>query len=238
MKDNSRFYIPVLSFLVLASVVLLARYVSGLPDDIQAYVCKAEDCTAQEWLSATAGWIGFAAAAVGAYIVFGQLEEQKKQTAFMLGDAPPSIELFRTATKTRVAQFDVTNWNRRRISIAGVKIFCAGYDIPQPSHVTFKHPEIERKRVVKFTIDEKHRIQYTTLLGGWLDRGSPPPFIRYNLHFDNETVIDYSKVIGDEQANSICVVALAIKVEGKRTKIEFEARVRDLLHYSDNPRLD
>ena len=237
MKDNSRFYIPVLSFLVLACVVLLTRYVSGLPDGIQAYVCKAEDCTVQEWLSATAGWVGFAAAAVGAYIVFGQLEEQKKQTAFMLGDALPSIELYRTATKTRVARFDVTNWNRRRISIVGLKVSCAGYEIAQPSHVTFKHPEIERKRVVKFTIDEKHRLQYATFLGGWLNRGSPPPFIRYDLHFD-QNLIDYSDAIGDEQSNSICVVALAIKIEGKKAKIEFEARVKDLLPYSDNPQLD
>ncbi|MGV1900103.1 hypothetical protein ACQZ6V_07420 [Agrobacterium sp. 22-3674b3] len=194
MKDNSRFYIPVLTFLVLASVVLLARYVSGLPDDIQSYVCKADDCTIQEWLSATAGWVGFVAAAIGAYFVFGQLAEQRRQTAFMLGDASPTIELNVAAHEGRRAQFEIVNWNRRRITIKAILFSAEDVELPSPKHIQMSFSEEEGEAINPY--EQPQKLKYSALVGGWHDRQRSPHYARFRVCFEDE-VEDYTDLLDE-----------------------------------------
>lgn len=87
MNDRG-FYIPVLSGLTLTAFVLLIRF---FPDVTSWKLCEPARCTVQDWLSATAGWVGFVAAAVGAFFVFSQLAEQRKQTAYLMGDRTPNM---------------------------------------------------------------------------------------------------------------------------------------------------
>lgn len=100
MPMNDRgFYIPVLSALTLAAFVLLIRF---FPDVTNWELCEASRCTVQDWLAATAGWVGFLAAAVGAYFVYHQLAEQRRQLHSRSEMAIPSFRSTSTLSTTHV----------------------------------------------------------------------------------------------------------------------------------------
>lgn len=200
MKDNSRFYIPVLSFLVLANVVLLAVFINGPSDRFQEYICEAERCTLQDWLSATAGWVGFIAAAVAAYLVFGQLEEQRKQTAFMLGDADPTLEERRNSHFQRRAMFEIANWNRRRISIVKFSITSDHPNFPKPKFIKLSHPE-SKGELDLLAFDDQGKNTVVLALGGWIDRQAPPPRIRFCFGFETDPECDYPETLTDDIDN-------------------------------------
>jgi hypothetical protein len=121
MRKQDPFVIATLTFITLATVILLARLWSELPVSAQT-LCNDEDCTVQQWLAATAGWVGFAAAAIGAWLVFGQLREQKRQTAFLIGDGDPSVDLAAVATDHFSGAIRVVNWNRRTVVLRSITI--------------------------------------------------------------------------------------------------------------------
>lgn len=81
-----------------------------------------EDHCFREWLSATSGWVGFVAAAIGAFFVFHQLREQQRQTAFLLGDSPPTFDVVQKEDDLAKAEIIVTNWNRRMLAVRAIEV--------------------------------------------------------------------------------------------------------------------
>jgi len=137
--------------------------------------------------------LGGVAATIGAYLVFGQLREQRRQTAFALGDSPPEVELVVAAQLGRRAQFEVVNWNRSRITIENITVSHLGEDdLPLPKAIVFQHSEAEGQTYVGLTTAYSMS-QYVTV-GGWRDRQKAPHFARFAIIFD-VTQEDYSQLI-------------------------------------------
>jgi hypothetical protein len=174
------FYVPVLTFLTLASVVLLVR---NFPDLGDVTLCETARCTVQDWLAATSGWVGFGAASIGAYFVYHQLAEQRKQTAFAIGDGLPSFEIARRSRDDISAAFGLTNWNRRTLVIAALRI---------NSSAAFVHPIGIRSLAIKQP-EEVPATDYILLnpggvaaqarVSGWLDRQKSPWTVTFLLLF-------------------------------------------------------
>ncbi|MDQ1185960.1 hypothetical protein [Agrobacterium larrymoorei] len=227
MKDHNQFYIPVLSFLVLASVVLLAAFINGPSDSLQSYICESDRCTLQDWLSATAGWVGFVAAAIGAYLVFGQLAEQRKQTAFMLGDAPPTLELARTAMANRRGQFEFLNWNRQRAVIRTLTFSSSTIDFPKPREVQFHSDDVERLRNPVELHDDGY-LGIAVAITGWTNRQSAPNAARFELKFEDD-IEDFSSLITPANQWSAVVVTLGCEIHNVRSELQCTVALVDIL---------
>ncbi|MFS8120876.1 hypothetical protein QD336_00480 [Rhizobium sp. BR 250] len=192
MKKINRIYWPSVTVLVLTAVVLIARYWHTLNFSVvRPYLCEESRCTTQDWLSATSGLLGGAAAAVGAYLVFGQLREQRRQTAFALGESHPTLEISVTADLGRRAQFELVNWNRRRVTVENISISKIGEEVPLPWAYIFQHSEAQGQTVVRLTTTYKMS-QYVTV-GGWLDRQKAPHSLKFSVAFSpvNEDYTDH-----------------------------------------------
>ncbi|MDH0613434.1 MULTISPECIES: hypothetical protein [unclassified Agrobacterium] len=182
MKKIHRIYWPSVTVLVMLAIVLIARYWHTVDFSVlRAYLCEQNRCTAQDWLSATSGLLGGAAAAVGAYLVFGQLREQRRQTAFALGESHPTLEISVTADLGRRAQFELVNWNRRRVTVENISISKIGEEVPFPWAYIFQHSEAQGHTVVRLTTGYSMS-QYINV-GGWLDRQKAPNSLRFSIAF-------------------------------------------------------
>jgi hypothetical protein len=181
MDSNSRFYISILTFLTLVASIALAWLSANLPTGLKIYLCNPESCTLQDWLSASAGWVGFIAAAIGAYFIFHQLSEQRKQTAFILGDGLPSLDIKLAATSSRSGTFVVTNWNRRNVGLGAIR-FKFGESCPQPTQFYYNHPSASAQ--TKYSkIDDKGFIVDPPPLTGWINRQDAPDQITFHVEF-------------------------------------------------------
>lgn len=180
MNDRG-FYIPVLSALTLAAFVLLLRF---FPDVTSWKLCEPARCTVQDWLAATAGWIGFVAAAIGAGLVFGQLFEQKKQTAFLLGDGSPTLEIVRGSGKTTSGEFKIVNWNRRTLVIRRIEIECEHEfgTIHKFMRLTFDADGNKERSPIELT--KNGSLRPSQKLDGWLDRQSAPPSLKFGISLE------------------------------------------------------
>ncbi|PLK69873.1 hypothetical protein C0V73_15660 [Rhizobium sp. TH135] len=121
MKSDNPFLVATLSFLTFGMVMLLVFNWQHIPDEWQSYICKAEDCALQQWLSSLAGWFGGFLAAMGALVVYWQLREQRRQTEFLIGDGEPSMDMVSVATDGLSGCFRVVNWNRPLIVLSAVR---------------------------------------------------------------------------------------------------------------------
>ncbi|MDW9473454.1 hypothetical protein [Sinorhizobium meliloti] len=179
---GKEFFVPVLTFLTLTSVLLLAIFLPGISD---WKLCEADRCTLQDWLSATAGWAGFVAAAAAAYFVFHQLEEQRKQTAFLLGDGPATLEVNVFAIDTKRAVFRIINWNRRSFAVERVRITCSKASVPEPKVLRWYSPRHEKgAKRHDATIVSGGWLAMVPAAEGWLDRQMSPSVFEFSLIFD------------------------------------------------------
>jgi len=84
----------------------------------------------REWLMVIAAWLTFFGGGVAAIIVYktlrpmrDQLSEARRQTAFIVGDERPFIEIW-THKSREVYRFRIVNWNRRILLVAKVEWIC------------------------------------------------------------------------------------------------------------------
>lgn len=168
-KDRDNFYVPVLTFLTLVSVVVLVLVISRINSWT---LCDGSKCSIQEWLAATSGWVGFAAAAVGAYFVLGQLKEQRRQSEFLVGDTDPEFILLRNRKSNSVALRTV-NWNRSGIMIE--RVTCV-----EPRGAKISSVRDVEKELYPKAVKEDHP---TFLIKGWPSRSGNPPSRRLELTF-------------------------------------------------------
>jgi len=143
---------------------------------------QAEEHCFRDWLAALSGWVGFGAAAIGAYFVYHQLSEQRKQTAFILGDGEPTIEVYRSAKisksrrTSRSGIVRIVNWNRRSVYICAARV-----TIPQGvvelsqmygAAVTVPTQSPSSIRI----IEPDGKIRNRPIIPGWLNRQDTPPY--------------------------------------------------------------
>lgn len=155
----------------------------------------------RNWLAATSGWVGFFAAAVGAYFVFGQLAEQRRQTAFILGDGAATTEVYTYAMDGSRAVFRIINWNRRILTIRRVEITCGTVLVPRPLKISYtmspgnveplgpgeRGPiEVEFKPARFDAGKSTYVLQYAIAADGWLNRSASPNFLDISIHFKEE----------------------------------------------------
>ncbi|WP_163877767.1 hypothetical protein [Rhizobium laguerreae] len=174
MGRNGPFYVSVFTLLALTAVVGLVVEISRLPEGWQSSMCRNDGCTVQQWVSATSGWAGFVAAMIGAYFVFHQLAEQRKQTSFALGDGEPTFEILRRGRSERSAIFRITNWNRRTVVLRAAS-FRSQHSSPKPKRLV-RFPT-KKPRVIDgdiYQISENGNLSKMGKVPGWLDRQAGP----------------------------------------------------------------
>lgn len=229
MRDNSRFYVPVLSFLTLVATILVIRFWPDdwtIPPNIMRYICEQSRCTIQDWLSATAGWVGLAVAAVGAYFVYHQLKEQRKQTAFVLGDGEAVLQMHVFAMENQRSVLRLINWNRRDISIIRVRIFCKDVDIPKPVALRWYEPNFkDHKEIQSCELDASGNLDMIPAAEGWIDRQGKPGTLDFELVFDNG-VEDFVNLIGGLTTKSVAEIKVSASYEdGTESKVAFKLNV-------------
>lgn len=224
MEISKRVYLPIATVLLLAFVVFAARYYSSIDGkNIIAYICEDKRCTLQDWLAATSGLIACVAAAIGAYLVFGQLSEQRKQTAFALGDLPPSLELSVGAGENRRATFELVNWNRRRITIRNVSISGAGEGSPLPWAILFNSSESQGQILVRLTT--AYSMSRYVTVGGWLDRQKAPNVLKFSIVFDQFSE-DYTNLISSIRGTvPRAVIRVGYELDGKYLTVDQELNI-------------
>lgn len=138
----------------------------------------------RDWLAVIVSFATFVGGVVAAWIVYksvspinGQLAEMRKQTAFIIGDQRPSLEIW-TNNGGAVYRFRIVNWNRRPFLI--LKIRWNNSTFPAESVLQMDREEgrsglFERSSAIRSdgTLDAWFEIE------GWEDRSKPPEAKRF-----------------------------------------------------------
>jgi hypothetical protein len=187
MRNESPFVVAAMTFLTFSSVILLVIFWPIFPDDLQSYVCDSSDCTLQVWLPVIFTAVGTVAAVGGAFLVIRQLEEQRIQTAFMIGDGKPSIESVRPGGPISSGRFMIINWNRRTLVIAKAWL-TAEKTVPVLKGVRFIAGADESNKENFYDVPlDGGRIVLSPNIPGWINRNSPPHVLEFELLIESDT---------------------------------------------------
>lgn len=121
MLSDKNYCVSVVSILALIAFVFVMRF---LPDFLawQGWDWCGDDCDVRNWLEATSGWAGFVAAGIAVTLTGRQIRQQQKQTDYMLGDAPPTMDVTPDLDDPTEMVVRIVNWNRRSIFIRSIHI--------------------------------------------------------------------------------------------------------------------
>lgn len=164
------------------------------------------DLTHVHWLydyqTLIAGILAILAAAVSVTAVRDQIKEQRKQTTFLVGDAPPTVDIL--AEDFTQAYIQIVNWNRRAFLIDKI--------VPEEGITLFASlDEIEIDNV-KYTIPDGWDGDFKTAqrVPGRIDQNLAPKLARFKVRVfftDGEgadprrqliTVNVYGRLVGEE----------------------------------------
>ncbi|MCJ9721977.1 hypothetical protein MOV66_07715 [Agrobacterium sp. SHOUNA12C] len=160
---------------------------------------QPEEHCFREWLSALSGWFGGGAAVVGAYLVYHQLAENRRQTDYIKGDIPPEIYLDSQIIAKKgkdkeeidewVSELRITviNRNRRSLILRTVELL-----EPEDISLGVRATEIAGKENLKlFGLLLKSPNVHETLAGR--DDGQPAPRCAISCHlFEAGKLIKYN----------------------------------------------
>lgn len=151
---------------ILIGAILLSYFRPTPPAD---WFCQVGEACVREWFSATAGWAAAIAAAAALYPLREQLKTQVKQTAFIVGDAPPTAYASDAKTDGLAdIRVEVTNWNRRPLLIT--ELSCDPLH-----HVYLENCWLTEEFTVMHTCDLADRaFRPPIVIGPWIDRAKPP----------------------------------------------------------------
>jgi len=203
-----RFQKAVFAVLAVFLAILLYSVSPYAPDDVQTYLCESERCTVQDWLAALSGWAGFVAAIVGAYLVFAQLSEQRSQSAFVLGDGSPSLDVFCYSILRAPAVLRIVNWNRRLLHVRHIRVESDFLIIPAPTMITFFDPNFKAK-TTELPIAVEKDGWFTMAVGveGWLDRQTSPHLGDFSLMFERaDGGEDFTKILEGVSPNATMTI--------------------------------
>jgi hypothetical protein len=121
MLSDKNYCVTIVSILGLIAFVFVMRF---LPDFLasKGWDLCGTDCDFRSWLEATSGWAGFVAAGIAVALTSRQIRQQQKQTDFMLGDAPPTMDVTPDLDDPSEMVVRIVNWNRRSILIRSVDV--------------------------------------------------------------------------------------------------------------------
>jgi hypothetical protein len=89
---------------------------------VRDIACEPKETSCfREWASALSGWFGAVAAFATIIFIIRQIDEQKRQTDFVLGDALPTMDVTIDLDDERQKVVRIVNWNRRGILVRSVK---------------------------------------------------------------------------------------------------------------------
>lgn len=172
------------------------------------FFCAGENSCFREWVGTLSGLLAVIAAAIGAHFVYGQLEEQRKQTAFLLGDGPPTLELVQTAGRNSSGHFSLLNWNRRAFRVDRIEVQS---EVPTPKPVRVRFVQIVPKemreenepgeRPLVLIVDADGRIKPSPYrVPGYLNRSQAPMDIAIDFIFDRRDLREFDDD-GEDEAN-------------------------------------
>jgi hypothetical protein len=148
-------------------------------------VVGEEHCV-REWVSALSGWAAFVAAVVTLPILWHQVVEARRQTAFIVGDPEPDFLIYRNR-RAREIYLTVRNWNRRRVMVGDVTIR-NGNDVTVED-LSDKKDASRLSRRAQIRAGESGSF----LIQGWTDRNNEPPperSLKIHLSRNGEPVTD------------------------------------------------
>lgn len=174
MLSDKNYCVTICSVLALAAFVFVMRF---LPDFVAWNgweLCSSENCNLQAWLGALSGWVGASVAAAAAVPLILQLREQRLQTAFSVGDAPPTIDALEHLEDSRQLVVRIVNWNRRAIVVHAI-------DAPHSAVIVFPNEIFVdgKRRDDTFDLQTIGVRKFT--VRGWEDRGKPPHYAELRL---------------------------------------------------------
>lgn len=141
------------------------------------FICHGGDgncARAREWISALSGWAAAVAAFATIRILVSQLNAQRQQTDFQLGDAAPSIDAVQHINRNRKVQIRITNWNRRPMIIRSIEADVDGL-IFYVVRAGIENLENVQKNGNVITF------QPALLVPGWVDRSKAPHIEKIDL---------------------------------------------------------
>jgi len=87
-----------------------------------SWCISGNDHCVREWVAALSGWAAATAAGGTIFFLHRQLAEQTRQTNFLLGDAPPTMDVTFDLNDREVIVVRIVNWNRRSILLIPIEV--------------------------------------------------------------------------------------------------------------------
>lgn len=135
-----------------------------------SWCIAGEEHCVRDWVGALSGWAGAFAAGGALFGLYQQLKEQRRQTEFMIGDAPPTIDVAYDLDNAETIVVRIVNWNRRGLILNGVNVLGTG-----DSRIWISDMKLD-----DVTWDIRNR-GTVTHLNGWTDRQQAPHTVQYKL---------------------------------------------------------
>ena len=163
----------------------------------------------REWLSALSGWAAALAAGITIFVLFDQIKEQRKQTAYAVGEAEPDFIIERNRFYNRCV-VRIVNYSRHTIIVETITVL-------QPDELA----------VVGFVLDECpiNGTRINMRIPGNLKPGEEPPQRSLNVVFADSKdlpsgdftkhfslTIQYRRIAPNQTRHSTVVDALAYEV--------------------------
>lgn len=141
--------------------------------NVAEYAFKQKATWWQGWIGALSGWIAaagaFGAAALTLPHLKKQADEAKRQADFVLGDAPPTVDVLTHRDGAEKLVLVLRNWNRRTVVIRNIYTTQPGYSL----HI-WKHSRIGG---YNYTVGSLNKFP----IEGWTNRSNSPPSISIDL---------------------------------------------------------
>jgi|GEM_PF-3960164 len=181
---------------------LLAQLVPDLPGRWCSEGSTRATCL-RDWLGSYSGW----AAAVGALLaaaltlpaLLRQVDEAKRQTDFICGEAPPTMDVIIDFEDPEQLVVRIVNWNRRTVILNSISIADAGIDGIGLMEAKSDHQEVKS--------------HWPTYIRGWEDRSRAPHTAQFRIAASNG-----EKIVRDWPAGARAVAD--IKIVGARHEVE------------------
>lgn len=188
-----RYAIPGILIAAVLAMIITIVIAGAAPDAL----CREDVLLCvREWISAFSGWAAAFLALAAALIAIPPLREQvaeaRKQSAFQLGDAEPTIDLYPSMDPLDGGLFEirVTNWNRRALDISEITVDIKGGAFRADVLEMMVDGRLSRRG--RSITPEAHRVlRFTTtvFVPGWENRSASPSVFTADINVDFDEAI-------------------------------------------------
>jgi hypothetical protein len=159
------FYGSVVFFSIIFGLIWLEHY--QVTDSWCGGVEETAVCV-REWVGALSGWVAAVAAAVTIAFLYDQVVQQRRQTAFTLGETLPTLTAAHPTDRLEDVVLRVVNWNKFSLDLIQVRVLDSTY----PLHVALHNVRLS-DRVIEVAMDTA--FSGIVRVEGWEDRNAAPP---------------------------------------------------------------